>query len=264
MGGIISLFYTESYDWAAINQQTRMWNGGYVAQFMVCPSSCLKGLRKTTNIFKFVCFPVTIRIINRTSTRRKLYRSLNCVHHFLCGPEFVSSSVCSWHVITESYDWAAINQQTRMWNGGYVAQFMVCPSSCLKGLRKTTNIFKFVCFPVTIRIINRTSTRRKLYRSLNCVHHFLCGPEFVSSSVYSWHVMHYKYQLTVQIFTYNYLSFLNISPTWFTALQAGRSRVRFSMVSLDFFHWHNPSGHTMAVGLTQPLTEMSTGNISWG
>jgi hypothetical protein len=30
------------------------------------------------------------------------------------------------------------------------------------------------------------------------------------------------------------------------------------------FHWHNPSGRTMALGLTQPLTEMSTRNISWG
>ena len=28
--------------------------------------------------------------------------------------------------------------------------------------------------------------------------------------------------------------------------------------------WHNPSSHTMALGLTQPLTEMSTRNISWG
>jgi len=27
---------------------------------------------------------------------------------------------------------------------------------------------------------------------------------------------------------------------WGTALQAGRSRVRFPMVSLDFFHWHGP------------------------
>ena len=26
------------------------------------------------------------------------------------------------------------------------------------------------------------------------------------------------------------------------------------------FHWHNPSGRTMALGLTQPLTEMSTRN----
>jgi hypothetical protein len=30
------------------------------------------------------------------------------------------------------------------------------------------------------------------------------------------------------------------------------------------FHWHNPSGLTMALGSTQPLTEMSTRNISWG
>jgi hypothetical protein len=29
------------------------------------------------------------------------------------------------------------------------------------------------------------------------------------------------------------------------------------------FHWHNPSGLTMVLGLTQPLTEMSTSNISW-
>ena len=29
------------------------------------------------------------------------------------------------------------------------------------------------------------------------------------------------------------------------------------------FQWHNPSGRTMALGLTQPLTEMSTRHISW-
>jgi len=29
------------------------------------------------------------------------------------------------------------------------------------------------------------------------------------------------------------------------------------------FHWHNPSSCTMTLGLTQPLTEMSTRNISW-
>ena len=33
---------------------------------------------------------------------------------------------------------------------------------------------------------------------------------------------------------------------------------------IGIFHWCNPSGHTMALGLTQPLTEMSTRNISWG
>jgi hypothetical protein len=29
-------------------------------------------------------------------------------------------------------------------------------------------------------------------------------------------------------------------------------------------HWHNPSGRTMFLGLTQPLTEMNTRNNSWG
>jgi hypothetical protein len=30
------------------------------------------------------------------------------------------------------------------------------------------------------------------------------------------------------------------------------------------FHWYNPSDRTTALGLTQPLTEMITRNISWG
>ena len=29
------------------------------------------------------------------------------------------------------------------------------------------------------------------------------------------------------------------------------------------FHWHNPSGRTMALGSTQPLTEMRTRNTTW-
>ena len=33
---------------------------------------------------------------------------------------------------------------------------------------------------------------------------------------------------------------------------------------IGIFRWHNPSGRTTALGLTQPLTEMSTRNISWG
>jgi len=30
------------------------------------------------------------------------------------------------------------------------------------------------------------------------------------------------------------------------------------------FQWHNPSSRIMALGSTQPLTEMSTRCISWG
>ena len=36
------------------------------------------------------------------------------------------------------------------------------------------------------------------------------------------------------------------------------------MVSLEFFIDSNPSVGTMALGLTQPLTELSTRNISCG
>jgi len=33
---------------------------------------------------------------------------------------------------------------------------------------------------------------------------------------------------------------------------------------IEIFQLHNPTGRTMALGSTQPLTEMSTRNISWG
>jgi len=33
---------------------------------------------------------------------------------------------------------------------------------------------------------------------------------------------------------------------------------------IGIFHCHNPSGRTMALGYTQPLTEMSTRDVSWG
>jgi hypothetical protein len=32
---------------------------------------------------------------------------------------------------------------------------------------------------------------------------------------------------------------------------------------IGIFHQHNPSGCTLAVALAQPLTEMSTSNITW-
>jgi hypothetical protein len=45
-------------------------------------------------------------------------------------------------------------------------------------------------------------------------------------------------------------------------LQAGRSRVRFPMRSLDFlFNLPNPSSRTMALRTSEPLTEISTRNL---
>jgi hypothetical protein len=48
-----------------------------------------------------------------------------------------------------------------------------------------------------------------------------------------------------------------------TMLQAGRSPVRVPD-EVDFFNLPNPSSHTMALGSTQPLTEMSTRNFPGG
>jgi hypothetical protein len=50
---------------------------------------------------------------------------------------------------------------------------------------------------------------------------------------------------------------------WGTMLQAGRSQVQVPMRWI-FFNWPNPSSHTMALGSTQPLTEMSTRNLPGG
>jgi hypothetical protein len=68
----------------------------------------------------------------------------------------------------------------------------------------------------------------------------------------------YVYEILSRTFT----SLLFSSETggrvvgWGIMLQAGRSQVRFPIKSLDFFNWPNPSSRTMALGSTQPLTEM--------
>jgi len=48
-----------------------------------------------------------------------------------------------------------------------------------------------------------------------------------------------------------------------TALQVGRSRGWFLVVSLAFSVTYS-FWRTMTLGLTQPLVKMSTRNISWG
>ena len=50
---------------------------------------------------------------------------------------------------------------------------------------------------------------------------------------------------------------------WRTVLQAGRLWV-WLWLRIEIFHWRNPSSHTLALGSTHGLTEVSTNNISWG
>jgi hypothetical protein len=46
---------------------------------------------------------------------------------------------------------------------------------------------------------------------------------------------------------------------WGTMLEAGKLWVRLPPRLFNFFNWHNPSSRTMALGSTQPLTEMRPG-----
>jgi len=67
---------------------------------------------------------------------------------------------------------------------------------------------------------------------------------------------------------------VNVVFYLFTLLHAGyavaqlvealRYKVAGSISDGVILIFHNPSGRTMALGLTQPLTKMSARNISWG
>jgi hypothetical protein len=51
---------------------------------------------------------------------------------------------------------------------------------------------------------------------------------------------------------------------WGTMLQAVMLRGLIPDEIIGFFNWPNPSGRTMALGSTQPLTEMSIRNLPGG
>jgi len=74
----------------------------------------------------------------------------------------------------------------------------------------------------------------------------------------------------IQLFlSYFQAAFINCGPRsgavgWGTVLQARRSQVWFVMVSLELFHWHNPSNRTVALGLIQPLTNEYQEYFLWG
>jgi hypothetical protein len=49
-----------------------------------------------------------------------------------------------------------------------------------------------------------------------------------------------------------------------TALRARKIAVSIPYGIIGLFHELDPSGRTMFLGLSQPLTKMGTRNISWG
>ena len=79
-----------------------------------------------------------------------------------------------------------------------------------------------------------------------------------------WMDKYFKYY----IYTHTYRYFLIWGTRWHSWLRhcITSRKVAGSIPDgvIGIFHQHNPSGRTVALGLTQPLTEMSTRNISWG
>jgi hypothetical protein len=75
----------------------------------------------------------------------------------------------------------------------------------------------------------------------------------------TWNVqIRMRMNIFVHVFIYLWMNRRCSVVGWRTVLQAGRSRVRFPM---RIFNLPNPSIRTMALGSTQPLTEMSTRNL---
>jgi len=64
--------------------------------------------------------------------------------------------------------------------------------------------------------------------------------------------------------SFNCKYLINRSGSTLVKVLCYRTLVRSQLVSLDFSLTYKPSERTMALGSTQPVTEMSTSSISWG
>jgi hypothetical protein len=76
----------------------------------------------------------------------------------------------------------------------------------------------------------------------------------------------YKYQ--IQVMHYSIKCMSSHQPVcecgWGIMLQAGKVACFIPIEVIDFFNLPDPSSHIMALGLTQPLTDMSTRNLPGG
>jgi hypothetical protein len=75
------------------------------------------------------------------------------------------------------------------------------------------------------------------------------------------------FQLYLSLFKH-FIAILDGDKRWRSCLMHRAASRKFAgsipVGVIAIFHKHNLSSRNMALGLTQPLTEMSTRNISWG
>jgi hypothetical protein len=75
--------------------------------------------------------------------------------------------------------------------------------------------------------------------------------------------MCYQYKTTDLIRNENHFLIYNVD-SWLRHYAISRKVVGVGPDDVDFFNLPNPSSRTMALGPTQPLTEMSTRNLPGG
>jgi hypothetical protein len=84
-----------------------------------------------------------------------------------------------------------------------------------------------------------------------------------SASISYEHLLSNPFKLIVNRLTIRYI--VSIGSTryrsWLRHYTTSRKVAGSISDEVDFFNWPNPSSRTMALGSTQPLTEMSTGNL---
>jgi hypothetical protein len=131
---------------------------------------------------------------------------------------------------------------------------------------------------VTSTGVTRSASCNELIHDLNWIldisMHILISLLNQDKRVFFWyqrsHTQHYVLYLQsifhchmVEISTWHFENLKILMTTIFLFILPDRG-TRWHSGVIGIFHWHNPSGRTMALGSTQPLTEMSTRNISWG
>ena len=144
-------------------------------------------------------------------------------------------------------------------NNSQISNFMkICPMGAKCGQTDMTKLSLFAIWLTRLKMyndINRRTTGMEMTRKEN-TH---------STAVRIGKVLTFKFQV---------LTYFSKLTTHFGGTR-WRSWLRHCATSrkvagsipdgvTGIFHWHYPSGRTMALRSTQPLTEMSTRNVSWG
>jgi len=187
------------------------------------------------------------------------------------------SADCYYSCRTLTVSQTVLRQETsgRGWNGRgcgrkrWWSNLRYCPGICMDGLRGPWKEWYSVSTENRTRCHTNTSQKRAVVASFLgvsitevCLQNFPC---LLSRLVWQLHTSVAVLGRTIRfppglrllwpLLVVYAVFYQRTRVGWGTALQAGRSRDRFPMVSLEFFIY-------MALGLTQTLTEMSTRNIS--